>query len=98
MIPLDLISVNDSMVSQLPDLKNTPENTPGPHCMIISPSRSSSFVESWPSAAHVVMSASQRAQELRKYVPFPAPSITPTTMMPQRCLPPCPRARPPELC
>ncbi|KFY88457.1 hypothetical protein V500_06345 [Pseudogymnoascus sp. VKM F-4518 (FW-2643)] len=70
-IPLDLISVNDSMVSQLPDLKNTPENTPGPHCMIISPSRSSIFVESWPSAAHVVMSASQRAQELRKfYAPF----------------------------
>lgn len=65
------------MISQLADLKNTPENTPGPHCMIISPSRSSSFVESWPSAAHAVMSESQRAQELRKYVPFPAPSITP---------------------
>ncbi|KFY25471.1 hypothetical protein V493_04610 [Pseudogymnoascus sp. VKM F-4281 (FW-2241)] len=39
--------------------------------MIISPSRSSSFVESWPSAASVVMSESQRAQELRKfYAPF----------------------------
>lgn len=65
------------MISQLADLKNTPANTPGPHCMIISPSRSNSFVESWPSAAHAVMSESQRAQELRKYVPFPAPSYRP---------------------
>ncbi|KFY34081.1 hypothetical protein V494_07075 [Pseudogymnoascus sp. VKM F-4513 (FW-928)] len=59
------------MISQIANLQNTPKNTPGPRCMIISPSRSSSFVESWPSVAQDVMSDSQRAQELRKfYAPF----------------------------